>query len=104
MPSEGAAKAPLYNSAGRTATTPDESNQAQRAADMKLSSRLADTYDFLADIEGGNSQALPFLDALDPSVSSSALQPTGLRTMPSCFRTTLPDAALLLVVSTSVRL
>ena len=73
MSSEGAAKAALYNSARRAATTPDDGNQAQRAADMKLSSRMVDTYDFLADIEGGNSQTLPFLDEMDPSVSSSAL-------------------------------
>jgi hypothetical protein len=70
MASEGAAKAVLYNSAGRAVTTPEDGSQAQRAADMKLNSRMVESYDFLADIEGGNSQALPFLDDMDP-VSSS---------------------------------
>ena len=79
MASEGAAKAVLYNSAGRAATTPDDGNQAQRTADMKLNNRMIESssYDFLADIEGGNSQALPFLDDMD-SVRSSTHVTDGL--------------------------
>ena len=80
--SDSAIKAALYGDAGNTATTPDDGSQAQRQADMRLSSRLVDTYDFLAEVdqEGGN-HMLPFLDEVDPSVSSSStlLRPTLLQ-------------------------
>ena len=71
--SDSAIKAALYGDAGNSATTPDDGSQVQRQADMRLSSRLVDTYDFLAEVdqEGGN-HLLPFLDEVDPSVSTLA--------------------------------
>lgn len=69
-----ASKAVTHSNADRAATTPDEGSQSQRpdakqpgSQSMKLSdassrSSMNDTYDFLAEVEGGSNQLLPFLD------------------------------------------
>lgn len=77
MASQRALKGSSYTDAGRTATTPDDGTQSQRlggSVDMKLSdcprrqNGMVDTYDFLAEVESGSNQLLPFLDEVDSSV------------------------------------
>jgi hypothetical protein len=75
-----ASKAVTHSNADRAATTPDEGSQSQRpdakqpgSQSMKLSdassrSSMNDTYDFLAEVEGGSNQLLPFLDEVGSTV------------------------------------
>ena len=80
--SDSAVKGMLYGNAGRAATTPDDGSQGQRPGESpeikfessRPGSRLADTYDFLAEVDSGSNHMLPFLDNLDPSVSCTTLR------------------------------
>lgn len=92
MPTDPA-KAALHHSGDRTATTPDDGIQPHRGAalaDTKLlSSRMVDTYDFLADVDTSSNQMLPFLDDVDPSVSIHGPTPCACSSIRASFAATL---------------